>query len=187
MNSRTGKSLEEGLESMGDFKTRLDRMIVEKDKLVDAERLFGLDRTSYPGIESIQKGLADLDIIYNLYREFKEYSDGMSDTLWVDLDIPLLQSGAEELIVKMKRKIPKHLQTTETYSKLSTTIIGFQDGVPLIASLRSDAMKPRHWQALMKETVRSHTHTHTMSRIRVILFYPAPIVFWRLYFCGVLY
>ena len=71
----------------------------ERDELINAEKLFGLDfyfKTGYPEIGKIDHEMKRLDKIYGVYGEFKQFVQSLSQTLWVNLDILALNDGTEK-------------------------------------------------------------------------------------------
>jgi hypothetical protein len=70
------------------------------------------------------------------------FAEMNSNMLWADLDISALEAGSEDLVVKV-RKMPKALKDMSTYHAVAAVVNGFREGIPLIASLKNEAMKVR--------------------------------------------
>ncbi|MCL4419561.1 dynein heavy chain domain-containing protein, partial [Patescibacteria group bacterium] len=75
----------------------------------------------------------------------------MSSTLWGDLDISVLQKGAEDF-EKTAKRFPKDLKEVFTFKLVEAKLANFKEALPLVVSLKNDAMKSRHWQKLMDVT-----------------------------------
>ena len=149
-----GTELEDGLVLMSDFSRELNDMKLERDELVNAEVLFGLEyyfKTGYPEIGRIDAEMKRLSQIYNLYADFKNFVDALSDTLWSNLDISVINGGTENFLIKLKRT-PSELKTLSTYRSLEEKVLSFRDGVPVIEQLKNDALEERHWVKLMDIT-----------------------------------
>lgn len=116
--------------------------------LVNAEGLFGLDTTEYPELQRVMSELKKLGQIYDLFREQRDFEDGNRGTPWGDLDIGLLQQGVEALERKVRKE--KHLKEHPTFRAVEARIFNFKGSIPLIVNLKSEAMKPRHWQKLIE-------------------------------------
>ena len=76
--------------------------------------------------------------------DFKNFVDALSDTLWSNLDISVINGGTENFLIKLKRT-PSELKTLSTYRSLEEKVLSFRDGVPVIEQLKNDALEERHW------------------------------------------
>jgi hypothetical protein len=68
--------------------------------------------------------------------------ENMSSMLWGDLDITLLQKGAEEF-EKSAKKFPKDLKEIFTFKMVEAKLANFKEALPLVVNLKNDAMKSR--------------------------------------------
>lgn len=143
--------LDAGLELVSAFKKRLAAFKTKRQELANAENLFALPITSYPELQEINEALEKQDQIYSLYTEEKEFIGNLASVLWAELDVPGMNKGIDEL-EKRCRKFPKELKTMSTFIEVEKQIMAFKDSIPLIQSLKNDAMKPRHWDELMAVT-----------------------------------
>eukprot|EP01047_Picozoa_sp_COSAG01_P005456 COSAG01_NODE_186_length_22652_cov_7.562630_11_plen_456_part_01 len=143
--------LDAGVESMADFTAKLELMNQTREELVLAQKLFNLDLTSYPELAYMDGELKELALIYNFYTDMRESIESWSSTLWADLDVSILNTGAASFAEK-KTKLPKHIRTRPPYTKLDEFVEGFKDSIPLIEDLKNDALRERHWTKLMEVT-----------------------------------
>ncbi|KAF0719904.1 Aste57867_701 [Aphanomyces stellatus] len=147
----TSSDLDKGLELVQDFKKRLGVFKTRRQELVNAENLFSLPLTAYPELQEITEALEKQELIYSLYTEQKDFITAMASVLWVELDVAYMTKGIDELEKKC-RKFPKDLRAMSTFQEVEKQIFAFKESIPLIASLKNDAMKPRHWEELMSVT-----------------------------------
>jgi dynein heavy chain len=147
----SGIDLSEGVELVRQYERTLSEMRKRRGELVNAEGLFGLPITSYPGLNEVAAELERLQQIYGLYTKQDVFVNTMSSMLWAELDISQLESGIEALENECK-KFPKNLKDSSTFVAVEAVILGFKDSIPLIASLKNDAMKKRHWDKMMELT-----------------------------------
>ncbi|OQR86956.1 flagellar inner arm dynein 1 heavy chain alpha [Achlya hypogyna] len=143
--------LDRGLELVHEFKARLAAFKNKRQELVNAENLFSLPLTAYPELQEVADALEKHEAVYALYIEQKEFITGMSGVLWGELDVAFMTKGIDEL-EKTCRKFPKDLRAMSTFQEVEKQILAFKESIPLIASLKNDAMKPRHWEELMTVT-----------------------------------
>lgn len=144
-------SLDDGVELLAEYKRKLLKLNKIKAELINAQNLFNLDVKPYPDLQQTQSDIDQLSKIYDLYVSFKEFQVNMSSTLWGDLDIAVLQKGAEDF-EKSAKRFPKELKEVYTFKLVEAKLLNFKEALPLVVSLKNDAMKPRHWQKLMDVT-----------------------------------
>ena len=70
----------------------------------------------------------------------RESIESWSSTLWADLDVSILNTGAASFAEK-KTKLPKHIRTRPPYTKLDEFVEGFKDSIPLIEDLKNEFVK----------------------------------------------
>uniref|UniRef100_A0A8C1QBG0 Dynein heavy chain 10, axonemal-like n=1 Tax=Cyprinus carpio TaxID=7962 RepID=A0A8C1QBG0_CYPCA len=146
-----GDDLEKGLKIMATYETELDSVEASRQELAKAEKLFNLPITMYPELLNVQKEMKGLRQIYEIYKSQKEAKAEWSQTLWVNLDIKLLQEGIEGLI-KSLRKLPKDVRALPVSFFLEGRMKEFKESIPLLLDLKNDALRDRHWKDLMERT-----------------------------------
>eukprot|EP00249_Psilotum_nudum_P005432 c18873_g1_i1 orf=354-1541(+) len=145
--------LDAGEKLLEEYQMELVRMQSKREQLVLAQRLFGLPLVPFPMIVEVENFLKKLSQIYTIYSDFKSAVDKFSKTLWVDLDIQRIVVETEDFSIRLKKI--RNLKTEKPYINLEAKLKGFQDSLPLIQDLKSQALRPRHWEKLMKETGKS--------------------------------
>eukprot|EP01033_Poteriospumella_lacustris_P008676 gene8676-6241_t len=143
--------LDEGVDLLADYRKKLVSLNKIKAELINAQNLFNLDVKPYPDLQQTQADVDQLSKIYDLYVQFKEFQMNMASTLWGDLDITVLQKGADDF-EKTARRFPKDLKEIFTFKLVEAKLANFKEALPLVVSLKNDAMKQRHWQKLMDVT-----------------------------------
>lgn len=144
-------SLDEGVELMAEYQKRLAKLHATKLELINAQNLFALDVKPYPALSDTQSDVEKLDKIYTLYSTFREFQDNMASMMWNEIDMGALTKGAEDFQLQAK-KFPKELKDIYTFKMVENKLQNFKEALPLIVSLKNDAMKPRHWLKLMEVT-----------------------------------
>ncbi len=128
-------SLEDGVELLETYKQKFVKLTKDKNELINAQSLFGLDVQPYTSLQLLQADMDVLDKIYAFYVSFKEFQDSMASCLWADLDINVLQKGAEEFDKQAKR-LPKELKENYTFKKVEDKLSNFKDALPLVVNLK---------------------------------------------------
>lgn len=80
-------------------------------------------------------------------RQFDEWKT----TLWNAIDTDAMED-ASKAFVKEVRSINKTIRDEDSYKGLDAMVKAFTTSLPLVAELRSPAMRERHWSALMAAT-----------------------------------
>ncbi|XP_019715984.1 dynein heavy chain 10, axonemal-like [Hippocampus comes] len=146
-----GNDLDKGLSLMDSFEAELAKMVAGRQELANAEKLLDLPVLAYPEIVSIQKDMNGLRQIYDIFRDQKVAKTKWSQTLWVDLDIHLLQEGVE-FFVQNLRKLPKDVRALPVACFVEGRMKEFRDSLPFLLDLKNEALRERHWKQLMKRT-----------------------------------
>ncbi|XP_066511362.1 dynein axonemal heavy chain 10-like isoform X1 [Hoplias malabaricus] len=146
-----GDDLEKGLTIMGSYEQELAKMEADRQELANAEKLFDLSITMYPELLNVQREMSGLRQIYEIYKAQKAAKTEWSQTLWVNLNIQLLQEGTEGFI-KSLRKLPKDVRALPVAFFLEGRMKEFKDSLPLLLDLKNEALRERHWKELMERT-----------------------------------
>ncbi|XP_072908128.1 dynein axonemal heavy chain 10 [Hemitrygon akajei] len=143
--------LDTGLEILGKFENELEELERKRQELVNAEKLFDLPITMHPDLLSLQKEMKGLRQIYDIYKAQRTAKDEWSETLWADLNVQLLQEGIDGFL-KAFRKLPKDVRSLTVGFHLESQMKEFKDSIPLLLDLKHEALRERHWKALMTRT-----------------------------------
>nr|XP_038946048.1 dynein axonemal heavy chain 10 isoform X3 [Rattus norvegicus] len=146
-----GEDLDKGSELLGSFEKELARHEKNRQELANAEKLFDLPITMYPELMKVQKEMAGLRMIYDLYDSLKIAKEEWSQTLWINLNVQYLQEGIEGFL-KNLRKLPRHVRSLSVAFHLETKMKAFKDSIPLLLDLKHEALRERHWKELMEKT-----------------------------------
>ncbi|CAL8247788.1 unnamed protein product [Merluccius merluccius] len=146
-----GDDLEKGLAVMGSYEVELAKMESGRQVLANAEKLFDLSFTMYPELLQVQKDMTGLRLVYDTYKAQKIAKTEWSQTLWVNLNLELLQEGIEGFI-RTLRKLPKEVRALPVAFFLEGRMKEFKESLPLLLDLKNEALRERHWRDLMERT-----------------------------------
>ncbi|XP_055003053.1 dynein axonemal heavy chain 10 [Sorex araneus] len=176
-----GEDLDRGVELLSVFERELARHEKNRQELANAEKLFDLPITMYPELLKVQKEMSGLQRIYSLYENLRSAKEEWSQTLWVNLNVQVLQDGIEGFL-KSLRKLPRHARSLPAAAHLESKMKAFKESIPLLLDLKNEALRDRHWQELMEKTgvffemtetftlenmfaMELHRHTDVLSQI----------------------
>ncbi|KAM4746443.1 dynein axonemal heavy chain 10 [Anableps anableps] len=146
-----GDNLDLGLTIMAKYETDFAKIEAERQELTNAEKLLDLPVTVYPEATRIQKNMQGLRQIYSIYDAQKKAKEMWSQTLWVDLDIQVLQEGVDGFLKRFKR-LPKDVRASPMAFFLGGHMKEFKESLPLLLDLKNEALRDRHWKELMART-----------------------------------
>ncbi|KAK2837261.1 hypothetical protein Q5P01_014473 [Channa striata] len=146
-----GDDLDKGLTIMGSYEADLTKIISGRLELANAEKLLDLQVTPYPELIGIQKDMNGLRQIYGIYKSYKDAKADWSQTLWMNLNIQVLQEGAEGF-VKSLRQLPRDIRALPVAFFLDGRMKEFKESLPLLLDLKNEALRDRHWKELMERT-----------------------------------
>ena len=152
--SSVGADLDNGLSILKAYRNKHGAMESQRIELAKAEKLFDLQITSFPELLEVDKEIRALDQVYSLYEEQKRTREEWANTLWANLNMKTLSDGIDEYIKKL-RKFPKEIKGMLVCQTLDEKMKEFKNSLPLIGNLKTDGMRDRHWERLMKETNKS--------------------------------
>jgi dynein heavy chain, axonemal len=92
-----------------------------------------------------------MQTIYKLYQAQKIARESWGKTLWVHLNPQALTDGIDSFLRDF-RKLSKIIRQMPIAIVLETLMKQFKNIVPLMASLKHEAMRERHWKMLMSKT-----------------------------------
>lgn len=118
---------------------------------VNAEKLFDIDVTDYGRYLSAQKDFERMQMVYKLYQAQKMARETWGKTLWANLNTQALTEGIENFIRDFRR-LPKAVRQMPIASVLDKIMKQFKHVVPLMASLKHEALREHHWRSLMLKT-----------------------------------
>jgi dynein heavy chain len=118
---------------------------------VNAEKLFDIDVADYSKFLQAKDEFERMQVIYKLYQAQKIARESWAKTLWVNLNTQALNDGIDSFIRDF-RKLPRQIRQLPIAYVLETLMKQFKSVVPLMANLKHEAMRERHWKMLMSKT-----------------------------------
>ncbi|XP_036352277.2 dynein axonemal heavy chain 10 [Ochotona princeps] len=161
-----GEDLDKGVELLGSFERELAKHERIRQQLANAEKLFDLPITMYPELLKVQKEMSGLRMIYDIYEALKVAKEEWSQTLWINLNVQVLQEGIDGFF-KALRKLPRAVRGLSVAFHLEARMKAFRDSIPLLLDLKHEALRDRHWKELMEKTgvIFEMTETFTLENM----------------------
>ncbi|XP_058981464.1 dynein axonemal heavy chain 10-like [Musca domestica] len=146
-----GPDLDRGFKLMDPYGNKINELESRRLELANAEKLFDMPMQDYNDFSRLKEDYEGMQIIYKLYKSQKSAREGWSKTLWADLD-PTVQTEGVESYLKEFRKLPKQVRQLPVGQMLELQMKQFKGTVPLMVSLKNEALRERHWLQLMEKT-----------------------------------
>ncbi|XP_011184312.3 dynein axonemal heavy chain 10 [Zeugodacus cucurbitae] len=146
-----GPDLDKGSKLMDFYGAKLNKYEERRIELSNAEKLFDMPMADYNDFSRIKTDYDGMILVYKLYKAYKTGREVWSKTLWADLDPQILTDGIESYM-KEFRKLPKQVRMLPSGMMLELSMKQFKNTVPLMVSLKNEALRERHWNQLMEKT-----------------------------------
>ncbi|XP_028177563.1 dynein heavy chain 10, axonemal, partial [Ostrinia furnacalis] len=146
-----GDDMDRGLVLMEEYNKYFDELESRKKMLQAAEQLFDNPLADFSNFNRAKTDFLAMDQVYKIYKAQKNAREVWAKTLWVNLNPQALVDGIEQFF-KEYRKLPKAVRLTNTGLMLDLKMKQFKGVVPLMVSLKNEAMRERHWKELMAKT-----------------------------------
>ncbi|KAG5468437.1 hypothetical protein LSCM1_02417 [Leishmania martiniquensis] len=154
---RADIDLAAGNESKKQWRQRLTELQVKRDQLLKAEQLFDLTLTTHTSLQQLNEELTKVETIYDLYEQWMNDLRRWNRSSWKDLLLSDLEATTEER-AKQARVLGKHYGAIHPFPAVHQLILNFQSSLPLLAKLKSPALKVRHWTELMHVTGKNFNY-----------------------------
>nr|Q9SMH3.1 RecName: Full=Dynein-1-alpha heavy chain, flagellar inner arm I1 complex; AltName: Full=1-alpha DHC; AltName: Full=Dynein-1, subspecies f [Chlamydomonas reinhardtii]CAB56598.1 1-alpha dynein heavy chain [Chlamydomonas reinhardtii] len=142
--------LASGLDELHKYESNLADALRQREQLVLAEKLFGMEITAYPELAQLESEIRKLAQVYGVYAEHAEAVRQYGGQLWSELDVGKMMAGTEAILTKLRKL--KSLKLLPVYELVEKEIQGFYNSLPLMKELKSEALRKRHWTRLMEVT-----------------------------------
>ena len=96
----------------------------------------------------IDELLRDYRFMWDCIRNIISVIDETKRVTWSGLDPESFEDSAKSMVTSLRR-LPKNAKTSDAFKGADRLVKEFMSTCPLIISLRSPAMRERHWRELM--------------------------------------
>eukprot|EP01032_Pedospumella_encystans_P015170 gene15170-17374_t len=90
----------------------------------------------------------DFNVLWEVHQRVMMVIEDARKIAWANLDPESLEDNAKGLVVSL-RKLPKSVRLSDAFQGTDKVVKEFVITCPIITSLRSPAMRERHWRELM--------------------------------------
>ncbi len=112
-----------------------------KDLIVPCQRI----------VDGMKQGIAMMTHLWKVDGDLEAYISSIETIKWTDVDIESLEDAGKRQL-KAVKSCHKCTRDSEAFKCVDKRCKDFLVSIPLVGLLRSNAMRSRHWQALMAAT-----------------------------------
>ncbi|CAJ0587193.1 unnamed protein product, partial [Mesorhabditis spiculigera] len=143
------------LEQLAAFEQRLCKLRDDRDKMKKARLALDLAETTGVPTEADKLSIAveelgDLKGVWEALKPVYSEIDEIKEKTWLSVQPRKLRQNLDELSQRLKG-LPVKYKTYQSYEKAKDMLQSYGKVNLLIAELKSEALKERHWRQLMKE------------------------------------
>lgn len=146
-----GDDLDVGMRLMDEYRDKFSELEGRRQELLKSEMLFDIPLADYTDYLTAKSDFDGMEVLYKLYKSLKHSREMWGKTLWANLNPQALVDGIDGFM-KSFRKLPKETRVLPIGLTLELKMKQFRNAVPLMVSLKNEALRERHWKQLMAKT-----------------------------------
>ncbi|XP_063229306.1 dynein axonemal heavy chain 10 [Bacillus rossius redtenbacheri] len=146
-----GNDLDRGVTLIKEYQPEFIRLDDKRRDLQNAEVLFDIPPADYSDFLKALTQMENLEKLFDLYTRQKIAREEWAKTLWVNLNPKALQDGIDTFLREFRR-LHADARQMLVGQVLDENMKDFKRTVPLFVQLKSEALRPRHWEELMNRT-----------------------------------
>ena len=140
---------QEAEERLRTFEKRIGRMREDYTRLQKAKEALDLDSGGKDLLQPVEEELKDLQGVYSSLQGIVQGINEMRDTPWAAVVPRKIRQELEKLLADLK-EMPPAMKSYSAYESVTNQIRGLLKVNYLLIELRSEALKPRHWEIISK-------------------------------------
>jgi len=137
-------------QTINEFRQRLQENRAKAQIFATGIELFELPNPDYRDNDDLEKELDMLGNVWQMYQDWLNLYDTWKACKFSLLDIKQMTDTSNEYL-KNLRGMSRIIKSWKVWKALLAIVQRFQNTMPLISNLRSNAMRPRHWIELQAE------------------------------------
>lgn len=141
--------LDEGLEAMHTSKAKLAEFNARKEQLVLAEKLFGLQVSTFQELKLMEEDIKEYEKLFNLYEEYKKSLNEYQSVQWQKFEIVQLKKSCDEWTAHA-RNIARNKEEDVLCKNLVIELAGFGEMISFLERLKKASVQQTHWDQILK-------------------------------------
>ncbi len=154
-------------EKLLEFKAIAKELREKEEDMKFGLDIFDIEPMNYPELNLVEREIAQLTEVWGVKEEWDAEWDAWKEISFYQLNIDEMDDRAVEFQEKIKG-FEKEVRQWGVYETLKNKIDQFRTAMPIIADLRDEAMRERHWKELkfeVKEEFDENGPEFTLEKI----------------------
>ncbi|KAK9369733.1 dynein heavy chain, N-terminal region 1-domain-containing protein [Lipomyces kononenkoae] len=143
------------------FDRRLSNLKGEQDLLLSAKEALEIELPVSSALEIAVQEVQDFKAVWSALTSIWQSLNDLRDTPWASVVPRKVKHSVEELI-KMTKEMPSRMRQYSSFEYVQGILRQFLQSGPLLADLKSEVMKDRHWEKVYK-SIKPKEHIHLAS------------------------
>ncbi|EGD96413.1 dynein heavy chain, partial [Trichophyton tonsurans CBS 112818] len=140
---------EEASATLSYFQSRLEKLQSESEMVSKAKEALDLPSSPETTLAAILEEVQDFMAVWAALSTIWKSLNELRDTLWSSIQPRKLRQSLDGLI-KMTKEMPSRMRQYAAFEHIQNVLRGFLKVNPLLADMKSEAVRERHWQKIFK-------------------------------------
>ncbi|KAK9240220.1 dynein heavy chain, N-terminal region 1-domain-containing protein [Lipomyces kononenkoae] len=143
------------------FDRRLSQLKTEQDLTLSAKEALEVELPVSSALEIAVQEVQDFKSVWSALSSIWQSLNDLRDTPWASVVPRKVKRNIDDLI-KMTKEMPSRMRQYSSFEYVQGILRQFLKSGPLLADLKSEVMKDRHWEKVYK-TIKPKEHIHLAS------------------------
>ncbi|OAG20310.1 hypothetical protein CC77DRAFT_1020822 [Alternaria alternata] len=143
------------------FDQKLNQLQSESSNISKAKEALGLPPSPENALETLLEEVQDFKSVWSALGTIWASIDDLREVLWTSIQPRKLRQNLDNLL-KMTKDMPSRMRQYQAFEYVQTTLKQLLKENAILAELRSDAVKERHWVRIFKN-LRPHKRYSAIS------------------------
>jgi len=135
---------------LGSFEARAKALATDAELLSKAKEALGLASRKISDLKTLQEEIVDLQSVWAALSTIWAGLNDLKETSWTNVQPRKLRQGLEQLL-QMVKDMPSRMRQYQAFDYLQNHINSLLKVNTIVADLRGDAIRERHWQKIFKQ------------------------------------
>jgi dynein heavy chain 1 len=135
--------------TLSSFETRITKLHEESEMVSRAKEALDLSASPDTALAAILEEVQDFKSVWAALSTIWKSLNDLRDTLWNSVQPRKLRSSIDGLI-KMTKEMPSRMRQYAAFEHIQNVLRQFLKVNPLLAELKSEAVRDRHWNKIFK-------------------------------------
>ncbi|CBX94114.1 similar to cytoplasmic dynein 1 heavy chain 1 [Plenodomus lingam JN3] len=151
----------EASQILAKFDQKLNQLQTESGNISKAKEALGLPPSPENALETLLEEVQDFKSVWSALGTIWASINDLRDVLWTSIQPRKLRQNLDNL-VKLTKDMPSRMRQYQAFEYVQTTLKQLQKENAILAELRSDAVRERHWVRIFK-SLRPHKRYSAIS------------------------